>query len=88
MAITESRRQSDLEKRLKLLRQQVYGRESAASSKYYVPSEKTEENIHNTDTIYLYKDLFKILALSSVVIGVQLILFILTKKNILNLNFF
>ncbi len=61
MAIQQSKKQSDLEKRLQLLRKQVYGRESVVSSKHSFPSanaerkyqvvkeEKTLENTHTTN---------------------------------------
>lgn len=50
MAIQQSKKQSDLEKRLQLLRKQVYGGESVASSKYHVArGERTLENTHSTN---------------------------------------
>ena len=99
MAIQQSKKQSDLEKRLQLLRKQVYGRESVASSKYHVArGERTLENTHSTnyqlpttnsssDLTYLHQDLLKIMTFSSLAIGVQLLLFFLLKNHILNLNF-
>ncbi len=90
MAITESRKQSDLEKRLKLLRQQVYGKTDRSD----YPKIEISENhkSQHTDTLtsdvsYLYQDLFKILALSSSAIGIQLILYLLTRNHILNIKF-
>lgn len=83
MAITESRKKSDLEKRLKILRQQISGKEKVSGIQYHVSSEKI-----NTDITYLSNDLTKILILSSLAIGMQLILFFLLKNHILNLNFF
>ena len=107
MAIHESKKQSDLEKRLKLLRQQVYGKENRQSSSpsgahsYQLSDKKKIKSDDRyrpqvgrlttdsySDTTYLYHDLFKILTLSSLAIGVQLILFMLLKNHILNLNFF
>jgi len=102
MAIQQSKKQSDLEKRLQLLRRQVYGRESVTSSKYHVVrEEKTLENTHTTnyplrseasqlpttDLVYLHQDLFKILTLASLAIGGQVVLFFLVKNHILNLVF-
>lgn len=104
MPIQQTKRQSDLEKRLVLLRRQVYGRESVVSSKYHVVrEEKALENSHTTnyhppaggpttnsssDLTYLRQDLLKILTFSSFVIGAQVILFFLLKNNILKINFF
>lgn len=96
MAIHQTKKQSDLEKRLKLLRQQVYGRKPVVSSKQYVVGKEiTPRNTHTpnyqphtTDVTYLYQDLIKIGIYASVAIGAQIILFILSKNHILNLNFF
>jgi len=85
MAIHESKKQSDLEKRLKLLRQQVYGKTESHS--FQTSDIKKSDNYSITaDITYLYQDLFKILILSSAAIAVQLLLFILTKNHILNIN--
>ena len=87
MAIQRSYKQSDLEKRLQLLRRQVYGKENVSGIRYQVSGEKeTSVVTHNTDISYLHQDLFKILTLSSLAIGVQLILFILLKNHVLNLS--
>lgn len=90
MAIVQTKKQSDLEKRLKLLRQQVYGKEKVESitrpanyQQHAAPSSQP-----TTDLTYLYQDLFKILVFSSFAIGAQVILFFLSKNHILNLNFF
>ena len=70
MAITESKRQSDLEKRLKLLRQQVYGKlaNQQISKSVHQPIGKLKTNTQiyqsNTasvsDVTYLFQDLSKI----------------------------
>lgn len=106
MAIQQMKQQSDLEKRLQLLRRQVYGKgpenryiskpvnqrvnESTTPTHQY-----TEPLIHRTtdtpvssDLTYLHQDLLKILILASLAIGSQIILYILSKNHILNLNFF
>jgi len=96
MAIHQTHRQTDLEKRLKLLRHQVYGRESVASSKQYVVREEiTQKNPHTTnyilpttDITYFHRDLLKILTFSSIAIGAQIILYFLLKNQVINLNFF
>lgn len=97
MAITESKKQSDLEKRLKLLRQQVYGREDRQSSAISFQTKQKKSNDRrlttdsysvSSDITYLYQDLSKIGILTSLAIGIQIALFILTKNHILNLNLF
>lgn len=99
MSIHQLKKQSDLEKRLRLLRQQVYGKDPDRSEKSdirVIPTHQstntsTHQNTNTqvmSDTVYLYQDLFKIGILTSFAIGVQVILFFLTKNHILNLNFF
>ncbi len=94
MAITESKKQSDLEKRLKILRQQVYGKREfrVESSELRIKNKVTMNSELKTtnysDLTYLRYDLGKILVFSTFALGVQLILFILTKNHILNLKFF
>ena len=46
MAIQQTKKQSDLEKRLTLLRRQVYGKESVVSSKHSFPSAGAERKYH------------------------------------------
>lgn len=97
MAIHETKKQSDLEKRLKLLRQQVYGKENVSSIKYQVSNGKkvpiaeavpvSKAITHNTDIPYLYHDLTKIGILCSLALGVQFVLFILMRNQILNFKF-
>lgn len=81
----------DLDSRLRLLRQQLYGK----SSDNQIIRKSDDQMIRNSDTLtfrsditYLYQDLFKITYLAVLAIGIQVILFILTKNRILNLNFF
>ena len=97
MAVHQSKHQSDLEKRLKILRQQFYGKEQVSSSKYYVLSENTKESVAtlntkyitpNTDVTYLQGDLMKISILAGAALTLQIILYFLIKNNILNINLF
>ncbi len=100
MAIQQTKKQSDLEKRLKILRQQFYGRESVASSKQSVATHTTDYPLREasqlptsrsepaTDVIYLHQDLLKILTFSGAAIGAQIILYFLINNHIVNLNFF
>ena len=76
MAIQQTKKQSDLEKRLQLLRHQVYG----SSREYSLSNQalpKHQSATINSDVTYLHKDLLKILALSSLAIGAQIILYYL-----------
>ena len=89
MAIQRSHKQSDIEKRLQLLRQQIYGKENISGVRYQVSGEKeTSAGTPHADITYLHQDLFKIFTLSSLAIGLQLILFTLLKNHFLNLHFF
>lgn len=98
MAIQQSKKQSDLEKRLQLLRRQVYGKSNQSSSISYHLSDKEQKNSNNkqitaesysiSDLNFLHQDLLKILIFASCAIGGQVILFLLVKNNVLTLNFF
>lgn len=90
MAIHEVKKQTDIERRLKLLRQQVYGAEEKkleVKSLNFVPTQSGYLSIQ-AEVSYLYRDLLKIGIFASIALGTQIILFILFKNNILNLNFF
>ncbi len=80
MSIQQTKIQSDLEKRLKLLHRQVYGK-SENKLTY-------SDNITTSDISYLYQDLSKIAFLSSVAIGTQIILYFLLQNHILKFNLF
>lgn len=91
MAIHQTGKKSDLEKRLRLLRTQVYGKTSDKSEivKIADSTRGSNNSAHAfTDLIFLRKDLLKISVLSGLAIGTQLLLFYLSKRNILNLNLF
>lgn len=98
MAIQQTKKQSDLEKRLQLLRRQVYGGNTQSSGiRYQISDKNTNESdnqqmiVNNnsmSDVIYLRQDLLKIFAFSSIAIGVQVVLFFLLKNHILNLKLF
>ncbi len=95
MAIHQTKKQTDLEKRLRLLRQQVYGQNTSRSEDqtFRYPdtlaksgTPKSSESFRS-DITYLRQDLFKILTLSTLAIGIQLALFFLSENHILNLVF-
>lgn len=97
MAISQSKKQSDLEKRLQILRRQVYGK-SIDKPEIQVKQYSNIKTSYNTasanpttlqlnDLNYLHQDLFKILVLSILAIGAQVTIFFLLQNNILKLNF-
>ncbi|MBI2597282.1 hypothetical protein HYW41_03940 [Candidatus Daviesbacteria bacterium] len=87
-----------MDKRLKLIRQQIYGRETVlsktglTSQNHYQAAVEDKKNakymISNVEIGNFYQDLFKIGIFASLAIGSQVILFILMKNHVLNLNFF
>lgn len=97
MAIQQSKKQSDLEKRLQLLRRQVYGKNNQPSAtSYHLSTDSqnksddrrlTTENHPASDLNFLHQDLLKILIFASCAIGGQVILFFLVKNNVLTLVF-
>lgn len=96
MPISESKKQSDLEKRLKLLRQQVYGKNLAVSdTPIHSPrfagkagqSSGTPVSSGLSDISYLYQDLTKIFILATSAFAIQLTLFFLMQKHLINLSF-
>lgn len=96
MAIQQTKKQSDLEKRLQILRRQVYEKERIVQSASQINSDKIEYNVQSTktknyeprtmnshtDLTYLYKDLTKILVLSTLAIGGQIVLFFLLQNHV------
>lgn len=98
MPIQQSKKQSDvffqkkensayLEKRLRLLHRQVYGQEFKTENKN-LPNYKLQDASSSKDVTFLYQDLKKIFSLSALAIGIQVVLFILTRNHLLNLNLF
>ena len=83
MAIHRTYTQSDLEKRLQVIRKQVYGKTPLVSSSSLKTSPQS-----NSDITYLRHDLIKISILTSLALGSQIVLFYLVQNNILKLNFF
>lgn len=90
MATLQTKKQSDLEKRLKLLRTQLSGKYTPDKSIYKVSDIKTgvvTSQTSQSDISYLYQDLRKIGILASLALGTQIILLILSKNNLIKLNF-
>ncbi len=101
MAILQTKKQTDLEKRLKVLRQQIYGKtanqkvNTLVKQKGEFTHQYTDSQVHKSNTevgrndiSYLYQDLFKIGILATCALGIQIILFFLIRNHILVLNFF
>ena len=88
MSIQQTKKQSDLEKRLKLLRQQVYGRSESKMAYQSTNASPNRTNTATTDLAYLYQDLLKIALLSSAALGVQIIIYFLLQNHVLKLNLF
>lgn len=98
MAIHQIKRQTDLEKRLQLLRRQVYGKNEKVSYQTSKPVSYSESSIAQSldrsitlptsDLTYLRQDLLKILTFSSIAVGAQVFLFFVLKNHILNIKFF
>ena len=88
MAIQQTKKQSDLEKRLRLLRHQVYGKTYSLSETNHSTQTPISGTSLKTDIPYLYQDLLKIGIFASIAIGIQAVLFILLKNHILNINLF
>ncbi len=86
MAIQLSKKQSDLEKRLKILHQQVYGKSQLS----HLPNTQTSSSptLIKSDLAFLYQDLLKIGIFASSAIGFQIILFFLIRNHVLNLKLF
>lgn len=88
MAIEETYKRSEIEKRLKLLRNQVYGK-----SRYQVSKTLEQGNSGTSKTTssisgeisYVYKDLMKVLIYSTIAIGVQIVLYIAIQQNVVKL---
>lgn len=102
MAIHQTKGKSDLEKRFRQLRQQVYGQQTPpshpeANSKsmvYSISSVDTQPQAKNylsaslaSDQEYLYQSITKIIILSAIAVGAQLLLYFLSKNNLVNLSF-
>lgn len=94
MAVYTLKKTSDIEKKLKILRQQMHGKEEFGVQRSEIRDKKetaTNYELRTTnltsDISYLYKDLSKIGLFSFIAVGSQLILFFLIQNHVLNLNF-
>ena len=77
MAILQKHKQSDSEKRMKMLQQQLYGKSDLPLHEANRPSSTPAAT---TDTSYLKHDLSKILLLSTIALSAQFILYFLERR--------
>ena len=68
MPISEFKKQSDLEKRLKILHRQVYGKSFSVSETQNQRNAETP----SSDISYLYQDLMKIFIFASIACGIMI----------------
>lgn len=68
MPISEFKKQSDLEKRLKILHKQVYGKKFSAAETQSHQNTDTQ----NSDISYLYQDLTKIFIFASIALAIMI----------------
>lgn len=99
MAVRREHKQTDLEKRMKILNQQLYGKPS--ENLKIDKSEKTDTPSHRytdiptyqstdsktSDVLYLKRDLFKITILAGLAFGAQALLYIGLQNNYIRLPF-
>ncbi len=102
MAIHQTKGKSDLEKRFKALRAQVYGQYHPTGQTPNTPSQSvysisavakkiedqaTAKTAAVSDTQHLYSSVTKIALLVSIAIGAELLLYFMTKSKIIHLGF-
>lgn len=89
MAINQTHKQSELEKRLKLLRTQMYGKTesySVKSDNQLTNHPASTQSLRGSDMLYLRADLTKISILALLAFGIQFMLFFLIKNNFLSIK--
>ncbi|MBI2600730.1 hypothetical protein HYW42_02145 [Candidatus Daviesbacteria bacterium] len=89
MAIQQTYKQSEIEKRLKILRRQVYGKSKLSGIKYQTSGKTStyRSNLSSADLSYIQKDLAKVGLLTFLAIGVQIALYMALKNNLVKLPF-
>ncbi len=95
MAIQRTRATSDLEKRLKVLNQQLYGKERSATNNQKTTTHKMSLKSNNaailktdssiSDITYLKHDLTKIAIFTALALGLQFSLFYALQHNLVKL---
>ena len=72
MPVQRTHNASDIEKRLKILKSQLYGQSHFMPQ---IPTSSIQHPTSNSDLTFLKKDLLKIAILVTLAIGIQLILY-------------
>lgn len=80
MSYAQSNKTTDLERKLQLIKTQLYGK--GDFDKKYPPKEQVT-TISGADTSYLRSDLYKTMFLASCILFVQILLFLLVNKNLI-----
>lgn len=88
MAYTQTKKTTELEKRLNKLKVQLYGKEvEVTGSGTSQIAGRANTNLPLSETSYLKKDLIKIFLVSSFLIGIQISFFLALRNNLLKLPF-
>lgn len=90
MAINKSHQPSDLQKKLKLLEYQLYGKQEkldnqTSNLQSQNLSSNVQQSISTSDTAYLRQDLTKIAVLASLAVAAQIILYFGSRFNFLRI---
>ena len=88
MAIQTSYKQSELEKRVKILRQQTYGKRHIRYTKETNMQRPDQSITIHSENLYLRQDLLKISLLTALAFGIQITLFYLVQNNVLKIYLF
>lgn len=91
MPVTQTKKQADIEKRLKILRKQVYSVrpvDSVADPSLPTSSHTSNSNYSQADITYLRQDLIKIITFATVAFVIQIVLYFLLRNQILNIKLF
>ena len=82
MAIQETKKQSDLEKRLQILRRQAYGGKPIETVVYKSNNQLIHQSANTTDINFLRQDLIKITIFSLLALSAQFILYFALRNNL------
>lgn len=82
----QTHKKSEMEKRLQVLRQQLYSQPSKSVEEIKVTS-NNKTAVVSEDQLYLKQDLTKIIILSSLALAIQFLLFLSVHSKVINLPF-
>ncbi len=87
MAYSQSKKLTNIEKKLEAVKRQLFGKEESHIKKNVsIPTFTTETTIKHQDLTYFRKDLLKILTLATLAISAQLILYLQFTFRFLTFN--